>query len=158
MTDFLDRAYQHELLVELAQHYPQRHHVRRNDGDKYVKNIHYLHELRLVEANFSQLLNGTLSVNRCKISARGLDFLQDDGGMSAILNLVTVKLHDDTIRQLLIEKVQDAQEDPTVKAELVDAIRTAPAELLKSATQKALEAGIQNLPNAVQLLQGWLAP
>ncbi|AHD00473.1 hypothetical protein [Leisingera methylohalidivorans] len=158
MSTFLDRGYQRELLLEMAENYPENHHVRNDGGDRYAKNVYYLHEHGLAEAKFyTELGTGKVQISRCKITARGLDFLQDDGGLSSILNVVTVKLHDDTIRQLLIDRVEASSEDPTVKGRLIEAIKTAPAETLKSVTQKALEAGVQSLPNAVQLLQGWLS-
>ena len=157
MNEYLDRNYQRELLIELAENYPANHFIRENDGKKYLINIAYLSEHGLTEVRFHQDLSGTMSISHCKITARGLDFLQDDGGLTSILEVVTVKLHDDTIRQLLIDRVEASTEDLTVKAQLVDAIKSAPAETLKTVTQKALEAGVQNLPNAVQLLQGWLS-
>jgi hypothetical protein len=40
-----------------------------------------------------------------KITARGLDFLEDDGGLGAILNVVTIRLEADTLRQLLETKI-----------------------------------------------------
>ncbi len=102
-------------------------------------------------------MSGEVQYGPALITAKGLDFIQDDGGLSAILGVVTVKLHDDTIRRLLIDKVQASEEPEGVKERLVDAIKSAPAETLKTVVQKTLEAGIQSLPNAVQLLQGWLS-
>lgn len=159
MSNLLDRNYQRELLTELAELYPSIGRQRNDaDDEKYIFNLCYLHEHGLVSAKFVQPLSGKMSVSHYKITARGLDFLQDDGGLTSILSVVTVKLHDDTIRQLLIDRVEASSEDPTVKGRLIEAIKTAPAETLKSVTQKALEAGVQSLPNAVQLLQGWLSP
>jgi hypothetical protein len=89
------------------------------------------------------------------ITARGLDFLANDGGLSAILGVVTVKLHDDTIRQLLTAKIAESEGDPSVKDKLIKAVKDAPADVLKSVTQKALEEGLRQLPNAVQLIQTW---
>ena len=157
MNEYLDRNYQRELLIELAENYPANHFIREDDGEKYLINIAYLSEHGLTESRIHQDMSGTMSISHCKITARGLDFLQDDGGLTSILEVVTVKLHDDTIRQLLIDRVEASTEDPTVKAQLVAAIKSAPAETLKTVTQKALEAGVQNLPDAVQLLQGWLS-
>ncbi len=157
MAELLDRAYQRELLNELAALYPKRGTFQTDDRNRLVVNLHYLTEHGLINAEFPRLLSGEVQYGPALITAKGLDFIQDDGGLSAILGVVTVKLHDDTIRRLLIDKVQASEEPDGVKERLVDAIKSAPAETLKTVVQKTLEAGIQSLPNAVQLLQGWLS-
>ncbi|MBC8718828.1 hypothetical protein [Ochrobactrum sp. Marseille-Q0166] len=86
------------------------------------------------------------------ITAKGLDFLQDDGGLSAILGVVTVKLHEDTIKELLIKKVEQSSAEPTVKKKLIDQIKSLPAEMTKVATVEGLKAGIDSLPDVIQWL------
>lgn len=157
----LSRELQLRILKEYASVYPQMVHENWiYDGftpDQARANVFYLSEHGLIEAKWNHMLDGGVVVGALRISAKGMDFLQDDGGLGAILGVLTVRLHDDTIRALLIQKVQESDEPDGVKARLVDAIKSAPAETLKTLTQKAVEAGIQSLPNAVQLLQGWLA-
>lgn len=157
MAELLDRDFQRKLLKDLAELYPRRGKFTDEDHESLVVNLHYLAEHGLVEAAFSHVNHGNIIIGPAVITAKGLDFIQDDGGLSAVLGVVTVKLHDDTIRQLLIDRVQASQEPEGVKEKLVDAIKSAPAETLKTVTQQALEAGIRNLPNAVQLLQEWLS-
>lgn len=41
-----------------------------------------------------------LAFSESTITAASLDFLEDDGGLSAILGIITVKLHADTIKGL----------------------------------------------------------
>ena len=53
-----------------------------------------------------------------RITAKGIDFLADDGGLSAILGVVTVKLHGDTIQALLAAKIDEADIPPEEKGRL----------------------------------------
>ncbi len=41
-----------------------------------------------------------------RITAKSIDLLEDDGGVSAILGVVTAKLHEDTIRNLVLAEVK----------------------------------------------------
>lgn len=91
-----------------------------------------------------------------QITAAGLDFLSDDGGLSAILGVVTVRLHDDTIRQLLISKVEQAPGDPSIKGKLIEKIKELPAEALGSLTMKGLDSAADQIPNVVDWLRGLL--
>ena len=109
----LDRALQKHLLEQLAEAYPERRLDLLPDDDPDEKhkiaNLVYLEEHQLVEAGLDQGLDGHYSHYGAKITARGLDFLQDDGGLTAILGTVTVKLHEDTIRDLLKTKLENSR-------------------------------------------------
>ena len=43
-----------------------------------------------------------------KPTEKAFDFLADDGGLSTILGTITIKLHSDTIQELLAAKIGDA--------------------------------------------------
>lgn len=58
------------------------------------------------------------------LTAKGLDFIADDGGLGAILGDVTVRLHGDALRDLLISRVQSSGEDETVKAKVVAKLKS----------------------------------
>lgn len=88
-----------------------------------------------------------------KATAAGMDFLADDGGLSAILGVVTIKLHDDTIRQLIEARIQSAELPETAKSHLLKSLREAPGETIKLLTEKLLDAGLANLPAALPLIQ-----
>lgn len=163
MVGLLDRAFQREILNKLASVYPKIPNFRRlfhedwdARQDEYVRNIHYLYEHGLVTAKFSQPINGPIDVVIAQITARGLDFLADDGGLSAILGVLTVKLHEDTIKALLVQKVEAAAGDATVKSNLIAKIKEVPSEALGTVTQRALEAGLDHAPDLLGSLSKWL--
>ncbi|WP_332077609.1 hypothetical protein [Luteimonas flava] len=121
-----------------------------------IGELTYLREHGLIELQMPQYLDTTYSEAHVRITARGLDFLADDGGLGAILGTVTVKLHSETIRDLLIARVEDSDEPDTVKARLIDQLKATPAQALGQLTERALDAGLRNLPHLGQLLQGWM--
>ncbi|WP_233842930.1 hypothetical protein [Dyella sp. 2HG41-7] len=147
MGEFLDRARQHELLLQLRDEYP---HWKVFDlkgdeeGRRETVNLHYLLEHRLIDGQprFSSM--GDKSVLwKVRITHDGLDFLAADGGLGAILGVVTVKLHDDTVRDLLIARVEeDGTKDNATKVKLKETIRGLPAEMLSTLVKKAMETGL----------------
>jgi hypothetical protein len=155
----VDRELHKDLLKRAAEIYPMRCMYQSNlhsEGD-FFGNLLYLEEHGLVEAGVKQSLDNHFGFYGFKATAKGLDFLADDGGLSAILGVVTVKLHDDTVRSLLVERIEASDAEPTVKNELVKQVRAIPAEALKTLTTRALEAGLRSLPNAIPLLHTWLS-
>lgn len=157
----IDRELQHRLLQAAADEYPGDVYPQVDDLEwEEQKNVagqlFYLAEHGLIK-NHSQIsMDGHVMFGPYKATKSGIDFIADDGGLSAVLGVVTIKLHDDTVRSLLIQSVQKSSGDETVKGSLVAQIKALPAEALKTLTTKALEAGLQNLPNAIQLLHTWL--
>ena len=91
-----------------------------------------------------------------KATAAGMDFLADDGGLSAILGVVTIKLHDDTVRQLIEARIQSADLPETARSHLLKSLREAPGETIKLLTEKLLDAGLENWPVALAAIQKFL--
>lgn len=160
MGELLDRDYQYSLLHRFAEFYPHTPILRREFPEmdnQFLVNVKYLSEHELLSSTWSRPLGGLQQVTSASITAKGLDFLQDDGGLSAILGVMTVRLHDDTVRQLLIAKVRDSDADQSVKDQMIDAIKALPAAALTSLAKKAMDAGLHNLPAAIQPLREWLS-
>ena len=110
----LDRAYQLELLELLATSYPQSFDIREmarvwddEQEQRYAANMIYLDEHGLVESAIRFGIDGHMSMALPRITARGMDFLADDGGLSAVLGVVTVKLHEDTLKELIGQRIAD---------------------------------------------------
>lgn len=119
-------------------------------------NLFYLREHGLVDLRFTKLLDGSIPVSAASITAKGIDFISDDGGLSSVLGVVTVKLHEDTIKALLIQKVSAAAGDDSVKASLVAKIKETPAEALGILTERLLDAGLDQIPDILTTLGNWL--
>ena len=153
----LDRLYQREFLNDLAKLYPGYGNVRAemtsDNKESFLRNIFYLREHGLVRFDDIALQSGTYVVNSVQITAKGMDFIADDGGLSSVLGVVTIKLHEDTIKDLLVTKIQSSSQPDTVKKKLINQIKQMPADVLKSVSQKAIEYGLEKIPDVAH----WLA-
>lgn len=109
----LDRTYQKNLLLFLLESYPlyedAKEHcdlLKEEDQTKYIANVVYLQDHGLlengVEIVFSSDAHAIINdYGFPAITEKGIDFVLQDGGLSAILNVQTVKLHSDTIKELI---------------------------------------------------------
>ena len=93
------------------------------------------------------------SAGPARITAKGLDFLADDGGLGAILNVVTVKLHADTIREMLAAKVDASDLPEEKKLALRTAIGKMSGAAMTAATGDLAKMGLEHAPDAVHWLE-----
>lgn len=160
MHGFMDRSLQREILCELRDTFPEtldyRHLERENRHDK-IAALAYLEGHHLVDVDWSREIGSKLKKPLwAKITVQGLDFIADDGGLSTILNVVTVQLHEDTIRQLLLDKIDAAPITPEEHSSLQQAIRSLPGKALGKLTGKLLDAGADRLVTETPQLGTWL--
>ncbi|UVK46779.1 hypothetical protein BPNPMPFG_002487 [Mesorhizobium sp. AR07] len=157
MAELLLRELQHQILSKLSDGYPQKLNVSRTfgpqDNNALAVNLAYLDEHKLISVSwFDDVDKGKQPVT-ASITKNGLDFIANDGGLSAILGVVTVKLHKDTIRDLLISKVRETSASQSVKDHLIEQIKKLPAEALAKVTTAALDSGLARMPDMLTWLQ-----
>lgn len=111
----LNRDLQRDILQKLAKAYPGltaeawREIQQMADEEMIIGNLLYLQAHGLVETSLKRTLSGQFTfAGKLEITARGLDFLEDDGGLSTILGVVTIKLHDDQVRLMLASRIQES--------------------------------------------------
>ncbi|EPS2039164.1 hypothetical protein ACVCG4_000577 [Citrobacter braakii] len=160
-----DRALQLEILnalIDCAPNYLNRAQERAliekfDNYDHFVACMLYLEMHSLVSTPFvrSETMAGVdfiFNASYCNITEKGIDFLLDDGGLSAILKVQTVRLHNDTIVALEdIIRVANISEDQ--KKGLISKLRELPGDAIKHLTLQLLTQGVLNLPNALRLIQ-----
>lgn len=160
MGEKLDRGVQRALLHRLRDAYPVR--VQAKDlqslaeGTSLRVNVAYLGEHGLIEATFYENLSSGPTLGQARITARGLDFLAEDGGLSAILGVVTVRLHEDTLKELVAAKIQASDLPRTEKQRFLDQLRSLPGETTKHLVLRLVDAGLDNWQRALPLLQNML--
>ena len=152
--DWLDRNLQHKFLSELYKVYPdsitydyyinaaiaQTTGVIEAEEDalfvlKQSANLQYLAEHGLVVFGDKTFITAIV-----KITAKGIDFLMDDGGLSAILGVVTVKLHSDTIQALIAAKIDQAEISDSEKSWLKKEFGKIKDTALSTLTENAINA------------------
>ncbi|WP_274571565.1 hypothetical protein [Neisseria leonii] len=73
-------------------------------------------------------------------TAKAFDFLANDGGLSAILGVVTVKLHSDTIQALVAAKIDQAEISDTEKSRLKTELGKIKDTALSTLTENIINA------------------
>ena len=151
----LNRPLQLQMLQVLKESYPDHSpHFEQRFAPilDFIPNLHYLYEQGLLTGHQPKT-SIPHPVDNVRITVRGLDFLEDDGGIGAILRTVTVRLDADQLRQILTTKVQALSISEEKKTSALNTIRKLPAEILNKLVMRLVERGIDNLPNLLQLIQ-----
>jgi hypothetical protein len=155
----LNRELQREILLGVTEAFPrqidQPFLVRLNEkyGESEVDgNLLYLCMHGLLDLNKTETLSGKIIINKLTPTEKAFDFLADDGGLSAVLGVVTIKLHADTIRDLIASRIASSDIPIEQKNSLQASLRSLPDEALKHLTTKLVDAAFDNLPAAMLLL------
>ena len=137
--------------------YPDGH----QDREKALKNLYYLRAHELVEAKsiiITEYMDGDLVLDfgASTLTHHGVDFLANDGGLSAILSVITIKFETQTLKAILATKINQSDLTPGNKKSMIDALEELPAESIKHLTTKLLDECVDNLPAAILLIGTWL--
>jgi hypothetical protein len=162
----LDRAYQRELLEMLATSYPVEYYIRQylapllHDNEakrRYEANMVYLSEHGLVESGVHYGADRIASYSDPRINNKGMDFLLDDGGLSAILRTITVRVDATQWAELLASRIEAS---PKLRQEersgIAKTIRSLPAKAVEQLMTKMLDWGTDHAADAVTLIQNFL--
>jgi len=152
-TTFPNRHNQRQILETLLQSYPASVDVQGWDYPNLSAELKYLHEHNLAEVRFSQSISADAPQPIfAKLTARGVDFLQQDGGLSAILGVLTIKLHDDTIKEVIASRIMESDLPQPDKQRYIDALRELPAESTKHVVMKLLDMGLDHGATAISTI------
>lgn len=154
----LDRKFQLQVLEKLRSDYPELVDTTSFPGygcETIRANLFYLEEHELLTAGAARrdLLGALPDIFEAKITAKGLDFLEADGGLDAILRTVTVKFDPDQLREILAAKLGQLDIPPEKKGPLQEKFRTMPADVLQAMVIKLAEKGLEHAPDALSLIQ-----
>lgn len=154
----MDRAFQRRLLTTLAERYPSLTEpdeldIADESPEMLLFNLAYLHEHGLVQNRTADTLAEDVFIMDTRITARGLDFLQDDGGLSAVLNVVTVRLESNTLKALIEARLETADAPPEAKSRIKAALQHAGEETLAEIAKRLMETGLNCGPQAIDMLQ-----
>jgi hypothetical protein len=162
----LDRELQKKILETLADGYGKvlADNVERlksltDNKERLFANLRYLDEHGLINSGIGFNDGGMyFRLKKAHITHRGLDFLSDDGGLSAVLGVVTVRLHADTVRDLVASRILAMPLPDTEKNSLIEHLRNLPASVLQVLSIRLIEKGLDQLPTVLHELKKWLVP
>lgn len=159
MAELLDRAFQLHLLQVAAAGYPQpvalKDELASNERATRV-NVAYLEEHGLLKGSYPELHGRRAAPKGAMITAQGIDFLSNDGGLGAILGVVTVRLHEDTLKAIISSKVEQSDLPAAEKKKFLDQLKELPGETTKHLVLRLVDAGLDNWQKALPLLQNML--
>ena len=148
------RDWQRQILLRLIDKYPELVEVAELPGHEesdFHANIHYLMEHQLIDGIRREAIGVPTQYIAIRATAAGLDFLENDGGVTAILNTVTVRFDED-LRNLLLKKIK-SDKDFSEGESLDQAIRSLPAASLRQVSIQLIEKAMDRLPDASRTLQ-----
>ncbi|ALQ94278.1 hypothetical protein XFPR_07105 [Xylella fastidiosa] len=156
--DKFNRNRQRRLLELAREVYPWPAAINAINTPEFDMNIiraevHYLAGHGLIECEGTSINESDDWAFMITLTPRGIDFLAEDGGLSAILGVVNVRLTQDTVRDLLLQRIVDCDADNTVKGKVIEQIKSLPASGIQKIAEKVLEASLRNLPDAIRWLQ-----
>lgn len=154
----LDRSLQLQILKTLRDAYPNVINNKAindisNDHDSLMANMIYLEEHNFIDSKKPANLNEIIIA---KITATGLDFLEDDGGLSAILKTVYIKIDPEDLKQILSNKIIKSDITQDKKNTLLTQIKNLPSETLKIINQKLVNLGLDNAQDVYHLIENYL--
>ncbi len=169
MSHLLDRSLQRQILEALSEIYPAGTYAPQSlpglsDASEaaLIVNIAYLGEHGLLKSGVREIKSHTQSTQKhfdqTAITASGLDFLQADGGLSAILDTVTIRIDSRQFAEMLAAKIESndkiSHED---RSSIASAVRNLPAKAIEKLSSKAIDWAVENLPNKLEQLRMLLA-
>jgi len=160
MVDKFERNIQRDILQILYEAYPEEltneetelifsKFGSRNNG---IANLLYLEQHQLIHSGLQSTMTSYSLVNKPSITHKGIDFIRDDGGLGAILNIQTIKFHDSTIIALE-DIIRVANLPPEKESGLISKLRELPADAIKHLTLELLTKGVMSLPAALPLIE-----
>lgn len=155
----LNRELQRNILSVLTECFPKDpppnflHTLRSEYGeDETDGNLMYLEMHGLVNVKLTHFLSGAYSIDYVKPTEKAFDFLAEDGGLSAVLGVVTVRLDAETLRELVALKIDKADIPTGQKETLLKIIRSLPEEGLKRLSSRLIEFALDKGADLVKLL------
>ncbi|WIX34129.1 hypothetical protein QO259_05560 [Salinicola sp. JS01] len=163
----IDRALQNRWLTELKDLYPERVDPElldelypRDSGAREHRDaqLWYLYEHGLIDLTLSpEITVGVPKILNVKATKSGIDFIEADGGLTAILGTVTVRLHADTIRDLIETRIAESDAAPAEKKRMIDKVKEMPEEGLKHLATRIIDYGLSKGPGVWQALTNFLS-
>ncbi|MBT0452135.1 hypothetical protein ISO73_17965 [Morganella morganii subsp. morganii] len=123
-------------------------------------NLVYLYQHGLIERpyhtdNTNSRAEMIFTLSELTITEMGIDLVLDDGGLTAILGVQTIKIHTDTMRNL--EEIIISSNIPEAeKKGLLAKLRELPASAITHLTNELVVKAALALPGALSLIQTYL--
>jgi len=159
MESVLNRDLMRQILEFLAKAYPATifNMEELPQHEDLPRSLHYLAELGLIKTTETSHMGSAYpKILSVRITAKGLDFLADDGGYSAIIGAVTVRLHADTIKSLLVARIERSDLAEQDKNRLLGKLNRLGYSAVEHLLKKSVDVALESSPTLIQWLQSAL--
>lgn len=160
MPEILDRTLQGRVLDRLAPLFPAGLQVWDLLEDEHrgavAAALIYLEQHRLVTIDWMDDPDGDRTPVFATISALGLDFLSEDGGLRAFRDRKAVRLKEADLRELLTGRIRHCEEDEVGRERLIEALARLPNEGLRDIALDLIRLGLANHAVAIGMVKGRL--
>lgn len=159
----LDRAAQLKILHLLADTFPEGRDTQQTqefgiEPDCLNYQMAYLQQHGLVKCVWTEGLSIAKACLWAEITAAGLDFIADDGGLTAILGTVTIRFDSGQWAELLAAKVEKLEGvSHEERSRIASALRNLPAKAIEKVSEKMLDWAVDHAQDALPLLRMLLA-
>lgn len=162
--DKFDRERQNHILKVLYDCYPNSAGMVHGSGFNFgitddndlVANLFYLEGHGLIVSGVFASSDGFAWDNyQTRIKPKGIDFIRDDGGIGAVLNVQTIRLHSDTL--VTIESIISAANLPESERKgLISKLRELPVSAITHLTNELTLKAVLAAPAALPIIQKFL--
>lgn len=146
-----------EILEFAESEYPNPYAVDELNGqrgkDLVTATAHYLVEHELLEGTCRNRMGTIDSYADVRLTARGVDYLSNDGGLTAELGVMTVRLEAESIRDLVMARAELAGLPNHEKNLLRAQLEELPKEALQHLSKRLIDAGLAAAPLSLQWLR-----
>ena len=145
------------ILTTLADTYPDRLRMSQIPSlvTYGVKNagrpLCYLREQGLIDMDVQKFLGGSMSIGGIKITARGIDFLRSDGGLSA-LAAPAIRIAPENLIAIIDAALAARGVSAVRRGAVQKALGVAKAETVKTLVHRLVDTDIAHLPDIDSLL------
>lgn len=122
------------------------------DEGKAVQHLAYLREHGLIEISISRDKLGNYNISRAAITAKGIDFLQPDGGLSA-LAAPTIRIAPESLIAIIDAALASRNVSAEDRSLIQKGLGVAGPEAVKVCVKRLIEAGIAHAPDLLALLR-----
>lgn len=159
-----NRELQNHILTVCIASYPHHTSWSQYDPESFpglmdehmlAANIYYLSERGLIFVSPQRTDDPYSLLENIKATADGIDFMMGDEGLKSVLDIRTIKIHSDTMTQL-IDIISSSNIPAEEKHGILSKLRELPASAITHLTNELTVKAALALPGALQLIQKYL--
>ena len=124
------------------------------DSHTLTRQLHYLEEHGVIETLKAHSLDRPFAtVIDFKITCRGIDLLADDGGLSAILGVVKIKFHQESLKDSIAGWIKEESMPQPEKHRWISALGSLSSSGTKYLVRKLIDMGLTHSPDVWHVLE-----